>query len=333
MDKATKALYVAAASERIDSKLRSLCAAKGLRADAGEVVFTRGQLEAVEQVVYEELFSQNLEGLSVIPTRTSFDRAATSMTYNVETKTGSAKLMRDDATDAPTVDASLAQVTRLIAEFGAGYVYTVSQGERAALSGYDLTASKARSAARAIAQAINDHGLTGSTDHSVATGFFNDANVPDETANVTDDDWTTVTATGQYSTLVDLCNHVDTNSSSLHRATEVLVPPFIWNLITATRLADGTAETVLEAFRKNMPGVSVRKMVSLNNETVAGANHNRVIAWERSSAVAEHVIPMMYDEASPDKKGFTYSVQARGKSFGTTVRYPLAMAYADIQIA
>lgn len=332
MDKATKAAYIAAASERVDSKLRALCAAKGLRADAGEVVFTRGQLEAVEQVVYEELFTQNLEGLSVVPTRTSFDKAATTYSYLVETKTGNAKLMRDDATDAPVVDASLAKVTRNLAEFGAGYVYTVSQGERAALSGYDLTASKARSAARAIAQSLNDHGLTGSTDHSVATGFFNDANMPDETANVTDDDWTTVTAAGQYQTLVDLVNHVDTNSSSLHKATELLVSPFIWNLITATRLADGTAETVLEAFRKNMPGVSVRKMVSLTGQGAA-ANHDRIIAWERSSAVAEHIIPMMYDEASPDKKGFTYSVQARGKSFGTVVRYPLAMASADIQIA
>jgi hypothetical protein len=332
MDKATKELYLQAASDRIDSKLRELCAVKGLRADAGEVVFTRGQLEATEEVIYEELFSQNLEGLSVIPTRMSFDRGATSMTYYVETKTGNAKLMRDDATDAPLVNASLSSTTRLIAEFGAGYRYTIGEGERGAASGYDLTASKARACARAIAQAINDHGLTGSTDHSVATGFFNDANIPDETANVTDDDWTTVTATGQYSTLVDLVNHVDDNSSSLHKATEVLVSPFIWNLITSTRLADGTAETVLEAFRKNMPGVEVRRMVSLTGQGAA-ANHDRIIAWERSSAVAEHIIPLMYDEASADKKGFTYTVQARGKSFGTVVRYPLAMAFADIQIA
>lgn len=332
MDKATKELYLKAASDRIDSKLKELCALKGLRADAGEVVFTRGQLEAVEEVIYEELFSQNLEGLNVVPTRMSFDRGATSMTYYVETKTGNAKLMRDDATDAPLVNASLASVTRQIAEFGAGYRYTVSEGERAATSGYDLTASKARAAARAIAQSINDHGLTGSTDHSVATGFFNDANVPDETANVTDDDWTTVTAAGQYDTIVDLVNHVDTNSSSLHRATEILVSPFVWNLISTTRIDSTEMGTVLEALRRNLDGVTIRKMVSLTGQGAA-ANHDRIIAWERSNAVAEHIIPLMYDEASADKKGFTYSVQARGKSFGTVVRYPLAMAYADIQIA
>lgn len=329
MDKATKNAYIAAASERVDSKLRALCAAKGLRADAGEVVFTRGQLEAVEQVIYEELFSENLEGLSVIPTRQSFDRGATTYSYMVETKTGVAKLMRDDATDAPAVDASLAKVTRSVAEFGAGYVYTVSQGERAALSGFDLTASKARSAARAIAQALNDHGLSGSTDHSVATGFTNDANV--NSATLTDSNWTTVTAAAMYSTLVDVKEKVITQSSALHNPTEILVSTFIMNKIQSTRLADGTAETVLEAFRKNNPGITVRRMTSLTG--AGGSNIDRIVCWERSPAVAEHIIPIMYDEASPDKRGFTYSVQARGKSFGTAVRYPLAICYGDVTIA
>jgi len=330
MDKTTKDLYIAAASERVDSKLRALCAAKGLRADAGEVVFTRGQLEAVEAVIYEELFSQNLEGLSVVPTRTAFDRAATNYSYLVETKTGNASLMRPDATDAPNVDASLAKVSRDLAEFGAGYKYNVTQRERATLSGYDLTASKARSAARAIAQALNGHALTGTTDHSVATGFLNDANVP--AATLTDADWTTVTATAMYSTLVDMTELVITQSSALHNPTELLVSTFIWNKISSTRLADGTSETVAEAFRKNNPGVTLSRMTSL---TDAGdsANEDRMVCWERSSAVAENIIPIMYDEAAPDKKGFTYSVQARGSSFGTVVRYPLAMCYGDVQIA
>ena len=329
MDKATIEAYTAAASARVDSKLRALCAAKGLRADAGEVVFTRGALEAVEQVIYEELFSQNLEGLSVIPTRTSFDTAATTYTYNVETKTGNAKLMRDDATDAPVVNASLAQVTRNVAEFGAGYVYTVSQGERAALSGYDLTASKARSAASAIAQSINDHAMSGTTDHSVATGFFNDANVND--ASLTSADWNpALTGPQAYLALNELVNTVTNQSSALHRVNEILVSTYVWNTITQTRFADGTAETVIEAFRKNNPGIDVRHMTSLTAAGTAGVD--LAIAWERSSAVAEHIVPMMYDEASPDKKGFTYSVQARGKSFGTAVRYPLAMCYGQITI-
>jgi hypothetical protein len=329
MDKTTKDLYIAAASERVDSKLRALCADTGLRADAGEVVFTRGQLEAVEQVIYEELFSQNLEGLSVVPTRTSFDRAATSYSYLVETVTGTAKLMRPDATDAPAVDASLAKVTRDLAEFGAGYRYNVSQRERATLSGYDLTASKARSAARAIAQALNDHGLSGSTDHSVATGFFNDGNIT-PTA-LTTADWNPVpTGTLQYGALNEMVNTITNQSSALHRVNEILVSTYVWNLITQTRFADGTPETVIEAFRKNNPGITVRRMTSLTGAGAAGVD--RCIAWERSSAVAEHIIPVMFDEAAPDKRGFTYSVQARGASFGTVVRYPLAMGYFDITI-
>lgn len=326
MDKATKELYIKAASERIDSKLRTLCAAKGLRADAGEVVFTRGQLEAVEQVIYEELFHENLEGLNIVPTRTSFDRGATSYSYDVETKTGAAVLMRDDATDAPLVNASLARVTRNIAEFGAGYRYTVSEGERAALSGYDLTASKARSAARAIAQAINDHGLTGTTDHSVATGFVNDANVA--SATLTDADWAVVTADDMYSALVETVDTVSDNSKGLHKASELLLPNSVWNRVSATRIAASESTSVLQAFRSNRPEINVRVMTTLEDVLTAGTD--RMIAWERSSAVAEHIVPIMYDEASPDKAGFTYTVQARGKSFGTVVRYPLAMVYADL---
>ena len=328
MDKVTREQYIIAASERVDSKLRALCELKGLRADAGEVVFTRGQLEAVEETIYEELFSQNLEGMSVIPTRTAFDRNATTYSYHVETKTGNAVLMRPDATDAPLVDASLAKVTRELAEFGAGYRYNITQRERAVLSGYDLTASKARSAARAIAQSLNDHGLSGSTDHSVATGFLNDANV--NSATLTTSDWNPIpTGTLQYAALNEMVNEVITQSESLHRPTEILVSEYVWLAITQTRFADGTPETVIEAFRKNNPGISIRRMTT-SLKDAGGAGVDRCVVWERSPAVAEHIVPIMYDEASPDKKGFTYSVQARGSSFGTVVRYPLAMAYADI---
>jgi len=330
MDKATEQAYILAASARVDTKLRQLCAEKGLRADAGEVVFTRGQLEAVEQVIYEELFSKNLEGFANIPTRTSFDRAATSYTYATETRTGSATLMRPEATDAPLVNASLAETTRAIAEFGVGYRYSVTDGERAALSNYDLTASKARSAAREIAQALNDHGLSGTTDHSVATGFFNDANV--NVATVTDDDWTTVTAAAMYSTLVDLVETVITQSSALHDPTDLLVSTFVWNKISRTRLADGTPETVLEAFRKNNPGVTVKRLTSLTAQGGA-ADHDLVICMEKSSTNVEQIVPIMYDEATPDKTGFSYTVQARGSSFGTIVRYPLSMCYGQIQVS
>lgn len=326
MDKATKELYIKAAEQRIDSKLRALCAAKGLRADAGEVVFTRGQLEAVEQSIYEEMFHENLEALNIVPTRTSFDRGATSYSYHVETKTGNAVLMRDDATDAPLVDASLAKVTRELAEFGAGYRYTVSEGERAALSGFDLTASKARAAARAIAQSLNDHGLKGSTDHAVATGFVNDANVTG--ATITTSDWAAATPTQKYTSLIEVVNTISDQTKGLHKATELLIPNSVWNSIASDRLADGTSETVLEAFRKNMPGVTLRLMTTLEDVLTPGTD--RMVAWERSPAVAEHIVPIMYDEASPDKAGFTYTVQARGKSFGTVVRYPLAMAYGDL---
>lgn len=328
MDKLTREQYIAAASERVDSKLRAICEAKGLRADAGEVVFTRGQLEAVEGVIYEELFSQNLEGLSFVPTRTSFDRSATTYSYHVETKTGNAILMRPDATDAPLVDSSLAKVTRELAEFGAGYKYNVTHAERA-MSSFDLTASKARSCARAISQALNDHALSGSTDHSVSTGFLNDANV--NLVALTTSDWNPIpTGTLQYNALNEMTNTIINQSETLHSATEILVSTYVWNLITQTRFADGTPETVIEAFRKNNPGISIRRMTTLTGAGAAGVD--RCVVWERSSAVAENIIPIMYDEATPDKKGFTYSVQSRGSSFGTVVRYPLAMAYADITI-
>ena len=329
MDKATKDLYVAAASLRVDNKLRALCDLKGLRADAGEIVFTRGQLEAVEQVIYEELFAKNLEGFAHIPTRTSFDRGATSYTYATETRTGTAKLMRPEATDAPVVNASLAETTRALAEFGIGYKYAVTDGERAALANYDLTASKARSAAREIAQALNEHGLSGTTHHSVTTGFYDDGNVND--ATLTDADWTTVTASAMYSTLVDLVEKVIVQSSALHQPTDLLVSTFVWNKISSTRLADGTSETVLEAFRKNNPGITVTRLTSL---TAAGtAAVDLAICWEKSSTNVEQIIPIMYDEAAPDKTGFTWTVQARGSSFGTIVRYPLSMAYGQITIA
>jgi hypothetical protein len=145
-------------------------------------------------------------------------------------------------------------------------------------------------------------------------------------------DWTTVTASDMYATLTDLVNSVSEGSEGVFAATDLLLSLFVWNKCEQTRIATGTDTTVLQAFRANNPGVTVSKVLSLKDKGDS-ANEDRCVAWEKAPDVARVYVPIMYNEAAPDKNGFTYKVHARGKTSGTVVLQPLGIAYGDIQIA
>jgi hypothetical protein len=128
---------------------------------------------------------------------------------------------------------------------------------------------------------------------------------------------------------------VNAGSSGIHNCTDVVLSTYIWNTVSGTLMGDGTAwgssQTVLAALRQNYPEITFHGSQSC---TGAGANGvDRCVAFERSSNNCEYVAAVLYDEATPDKAGFRYTVQSRGKMAGTIVRYPLSMVYGDITIA
>lgn len=333
MNTKLKELYIAQAQKRIDSKARELTTL-GFRQDT--IAFAVGQLENLEETIFETIFSNPMDAFQFVPMKPRFEPGWNTYSYRMHTKLGNAKVMNADADDRPMVDTTMTKHEAPIIEVGAAYAYSVSDGEAARILDYDQVEAKARACAEAIARAHNEFalvggsGVDGGADLGIV-GFYNNATVAASLATLTDANWTTVTAADAYATINDVIEHVITQSSGQHRPSDVLLPLFVHNLLSRTLHTTASDLTVLESLKRNNPGVTFSLAVSATGKGAAGVD--RVVAYEKRSDRVEYVSSVVYDEAAPDKKGFKYTVEARGKMAGTVVRYPLSMAYGDITIA
>lgn len=323
--------YYRAAQKRIDTKVQ-LMAEQGYRQDT--IAFTKGQLEELESTIYDVIYGNPMEAFQFLPLNTSLSAGATSYSYRMVEKTGEAKVVADGAQDRNIIDSTLTKTPRNIVEFGASYTYTVGDMESGAILDFDQVQFNARQTAEAIARAHNEFALVGGTgvDGGVdlgITGFYNNASVTG--ATLTDADWTTVTADGAYNTIADLIHQVITQSNARHRPTDVLLSTFIWNKCNQMRLDTTTGDTVMRALRENYPDISFHLAPSCTARGTSGVD--LVVAYEKRSDRAEYVASVVYDESTPDKNGFRYLVQGRGKAAGTVIRYPLSVAYGDITVA
>jgi hypothetical protein len=327
MDKTVKEQYIKRAEARIDGKLRAICASTGLRADSEGVVFTRGQLENLEETIFEVLFRDNQEAFKLLPLRPRFEPGWQSYSYRMETAVGTAKLMSHEGEDRPLIDTYLDKSTVDIVEFGASYNYYVGTTEAAAIMDYDHVAAKARAAAEAIVRAHNTYLLTGDT-ASGATGFLNSASVTD--ATLVDGDWTSFTAANAFDDVAAVINAVSNQSLGRHNVTDVALSLYLYNKIASTRIDTTSGQSILDALKGAFPGVTFHRVAACTD--AGDSSKDLVVAYEKNADRVEAVVPVLFDEAAPDKEGFSYKVACRGRSAGTVIRYPLSMAYGNITV-
>ena len=312
------------AEARIDAKIKNLVN-DGMRQDA--IVFTRPELEGLETVIYETLFAPR-DTLSNIPVSNMFAPGHTSVSYDMSTATGIAKTMTGGSTIRPSIDEFLETFSQNVYEGGASYQYDITDIERGQLINYDHVAAKVRNAVKAIGQWHEKVAFDGFD--TGLTGFANNATVVAAEPTLADADWTTVTAEDMYTTVTQILNAVRLQSSGVHEPTHLAMSIALMNDLSTTRIDTTSGDTVLVALRRTYPGVNFFTITELA-DAGDGANEDRFVCYENDPANFEYMSTVIYDEAAPDKKGFTWSVDCRGRSGGTVVRRPLAMAIGDVQ--
>lgn len=335
MNKEFKDAYLKAAERRIDTKVAAL--REGRRED--QVAFSRGQLEMLEQTIYETLYSNPMDAFAHVPMKPRMEPGWQSYAYRMEEKLGNAKFITSDADDRPNVDTTLNKTIVPIHEFGAAYSYEVTDSEAARILDFDEVQAKARNAAEAIARFHNDFALLGSSTLDGGstldvTGFYTSATTDTPAGNVVlatavDGDWAAVTDNGVlYDDVNTVITQVIEGSNGVHSPTDVLLPLSVWTRLARTRMSLDNNSTVLEQLRANNPGMTFSMSSALDGVGAAGAD--RCVAFEKRADRVEYVSSIVYDEAPPTRKGWKFRVEARGKAAGTVIRYPLSMAYLDL---
>lgn len=322
--------------QRIDTMMLMIRNTNGIRQDA--LQFTKSQLEAMSQTIYDVLYSNPRDAFRFLPLNTEPSDGMTEYSYRMMEKLGAAAIVADGATDRPLVDADLTKTSVDIYELGSGYTFTVGdQARSGAILDFNYVQEKARIAAETIALGHNEYALIGgagvTNGNAAVTGFLNNATVVTNIPTLTDVDWTTVTAAAMYSSITILIQEVNSGSSGVHSTTDLILSTYVWNACAGTLLNTSTSQTVLSALRQNYPEVTFHKSASCSNRGASGAGYDRCVAYERGAANCEYVASVVYDESVPINSGFRWTVHSRGRTAGTVVRRPLSMAYGDIQVA
>ena len=330
LDKNFKELFVQRAEARVDSKARLICEATGQkRTDAG-VAFTVGQLEKMETQIWETLYQSASEAFELLPVKPSFEPAAEDYSWRLETETGLARVGHEMAGDPPYIDTSLAKFITNVLTIDAAYRYTVGDGQRAGLLGYDHAAAKARAAARAVMRKHNDMAFTGDTDSASnkPKGLFNHPLLSDTA--LTDGDWTTFTAANAYADITDVLDKVSEQSKGVHNPTDLVLSLALYNMASSARIDSTSGQSVLDAVKANYPGLSVHRVAAASG---AGASaKDRIMAFEKNADNLELIVPVLFDETAPQQSFWTFNVGVMGKNAGLILRRPMAVAQGSITV-
>lgn len=315
-----KDLYAKIAERRLDEKKQKL--------DAAGIVFNTSELEAVEQTIYETIFTPR-DSFRHIPISSEYNPSTESITYEVATRTGIANTIHKDADDRARADVSLARFSAVVREGGAAYDYTVDNSNVALLTGFDLASERAKAAAMMIAEWHDKVALSG---HDLGvTGFANNTDVAVAKAKQT---WTAGSTTGatMFTDVAGALNKIPEGSDGAHRATNCALSIGVWNALAITRFDATNGDTVLEKLRQNFPMVEFTQWAALKDKAAAGGDH-RIIAYEKNPQNMVYRATVIYDEDLPVRGNFKFNVACRGRAAGVTVRYPLAVKYQDLALS
>lgn len=308
----------------------ALMMAMGYRADANETAAFARQLEFIKTQTYDIRYP-NLKARKFIPVDSSVPSGAESFTWRAWDWMGMAKILANYADDLPKVDAQAAEVTQGIKSLGAQYGYTLQDLRAAAMApGMNLDTRRAFAARRAIENKVEQIAAKGDSAAGLP-GMINNANVPLLLAGggTITGDWAHSTPTQILNDMHAIANKIVVTTKETHIPDTMLLPLALYAIISTVAMSVNDNRTILDVFLQNNPYIrNVDQWVFLDTGDVAGTG-NRIVCYEKSNEVLELVIPQEFEQLPPQPKGLSFEVPCHARNGGVSVRYPLAMIYAD----
>lgn len=304
-----------------------------VRLDANESVFFARQLEFIRAKIYDTK-RPPMSALQVFPIDTSVPEWAETITYRMFDATGIAKIIASYADDLPMVNVSGQEFSSKVKSLGDAYAWSAHEIRSAQATGYPLKSNLATMAKRGHDIAVNQIAWFGDANANLP-GFLSNTNIPVYTipgdGTGSSKLWSTKTADQIIRDLTELVNTVYTQSKGVHRANELWISQRRYTYINSTirgTTANPSVDTILSAFQKNNPGVTVRPILEL--EAVASySNLDVAVAIENSVENLQLVLPMPFREYPPEAQNLAWKVACESRVGGVIVEYPFAMAIAS----
>lgn len=306
------------------------------RFDANEVAFLELQLQELAKDRAIETEYRALQALNFIDSRAMGNPGLSTFAYFELDHNGMAGWLASGSDDLNLVDVSAAKQTAKVYRAAAGFSFNMDELQEEQVAQMGLIERRREAARLAVMRFADDVACFGDIEKGLK-GLSNHPNVPVMSAAApgagSDKAWNGGDKTPQeiYNDLCDLAEKVMIQTDGNHSTTNILLPLTQYLFISRTTLdSSGTnSDSILSAFLKNKPGITVQSWQKLDNADAAGTGP-RAIAYERNPMNMEFLItdPLKEDPVfQPGPRRFEVPMTMK---FGGVIMYrPLTVAYMD----
>lgn len=292
--------------------------------DADTIFFAR-ELEAVKKKTYDQKYS-NLNALKLFDMSSEVHPGAKTVTFRSYGSVGMAKTVANYATDFPRVDVIGEEHTAKIATGGAAYGFSVDDLRSAQMTGKPLSAMKASAVRRAMDEYVNRIVFKGDKAAGVV-GLLDNPNIGSFTVP---NDGKSSSTKFKDKTPLQILRDMNDAVASVSKATNdienpntIAMPPEQYRYISSTPYSDVVADSILEVFKRNNPGITVMKANELAGAGAGGLDLMLVYVKDADHQTVE--IPLPFYQHTVQQKGLEFEIPCEVKTAGLLCYYPLSM--------
>lgn len=302
--------------------------------DAAEAnVFARELLRVRARIAEVEI--AEMKATRFIPRNTEVSSTDESYTYRVATKYGETRTGASYTAAAPRADVSMVEKTpQLIRPITASYGWSFQEARVAARTGNQLPMRKAEAAREAIALET-DRVLTFGDTTKYGAAMAGLANlsgtsvytVPAGAAGTT---WALKTPDEVLKDMHGMVSQVVVDTKELKRPDTMLLPLASYELVSTTRMGDGSDKTILKFFMETTPHVKqVESWSVLDAAPDSEWTGKRAIAYVKRPDVLDYLLPVEFEQLAPDINALETVVTCHARIGGVMAYHPKAIIYAD----
>lgn len=300
---------------------------QGIRLDDRATAMISQQLEYVKAQTYDIKYPA-LKARTLIPVSNEVPAGAKTFTYYQWDAYGMARVVANYADDIPLVNVVRRAFTAQIKHLASAYQFSVMDLASAALGRESIDTRLAAAARRSIEAGMDEVAAFGLEDANIR-GFVNHPNVP--VVLPTTGDWANpaTTATQILADLAKLASSIPKATDDVFHPDTMVFDIDTFELLNSKVIGAEYSKTVLRAFldsNAHIRNIEVWNKLDLADATGEGP---RAICYLRDPEVLQLEIPLEFTQMPQEARNLAFVVNCYAGIGGTSIRYPLAIAYMD----
>lgn len=283
-------------------------------------------LEAIDNKIYEPK-KEELKARTIFSLKTDVPAGAETYSYDVITRSGSAKILAPGADDIPLVDADMERHTEQIYSIAAAFRLSVQEIRQAQLAGRPVETTKADTTRKAIAEKENRLVWVGDADHNIK-GVVNATGIQtlavDQNEDGTSTKWKDKTGKEIVTDIRKAKNLV--NKLPGHTADTLIVTPDAFEHLEK-EFNEYTNQSVLEYIKSQ----NWFKRIDFTSDIEKQGTDKTdcFLVFDSSPDVVEILLTMDVTRHPQEYKFPNYKIPFEERTGGAIVRYPMAIVRGE----